>query len=184
MLIYRVTTLSSSLPAPVVMLNGRIYRSLLTIRSLMQDAHRQFMTEQMVSNKERSAEHQNKSARDLPPLPIQQKAYVQGNPKQKQWTPATIPQTPTATQPRSYSVDTKDGAHYQRNRRFIWPAGETFPPGEITDGVITSSNIMERTTWEVKRPERLTETMQHLILIFKALSQFLWKGRCYNIQVV
>ena len=35
------------------------------------------------------------------------------NLKQNQWTPGTTTQIPTATQPRSYTVETKDGALYQ-----------------------------------------------------------------------
>ena len=41
----------------------------------------------MVDDKERSAEHYNKSARDLLLLPMQQKVSAQVNPKQNQWTP-------------------------------------------------------------------------------------------------
>ena len=54
----------------------------------------------------RSAEHYDKSTHDLPSLPMQQKIYVQADPKQNQWTPETITETPTATQPRSYIVKT------------------------------------------------------------------------------
>ena len=61
-------------------------------------------------------------------LPMQQKVYVQIDTEQNQWTSATITKTPTATQPRSYTEETKYGAHYQRNKRFLWPAEETPPP--------------------------------------------------------
>ena len=84
----------------------------------MQNAHSLTVRQQMVNDKERSDEHYNKSARDLPPLFMQQKVCIQVNPKQNQWTPATITKTPIAKQPRSYTVQTKDGTHYQRNRFF------------------------------------------------------------------
>ena len=70
MLIYRATPLSSGLPAPSELLNRKGYMTMLPTRSLMQNAHRQFVTEQMVNDEERSAAHYNRSARDLPPLPI------------------------------------------------------------------------------------------------------------------
>ena len=124
MLIYRATPLSRRLPAPSELINGRRYRALLPTRSLAQNAHRQIVREQMVADKERSTKHY-KSARNVPPLPMQQKVYVPVSSKQNQWTPATITQTSTATQPRSYTVETKDGAHYQGNRKFIQPAEET-----------------------------------------------------------
>ena len=44
-----------------------------------------------------------------------------------QWTSATITQRPTATQPWSYTVEAKDRAHYQRNRKFISLAQEKHP---------------------------------------------------------
>ena len=65
----------------------------------MQNAHRKIVREQMVDDKERSAEYYRKSAGDLPPLPKQEKVCVQLDPKKNQWAPATITQTPTATQP-------------------------------------------------------------------------------------
>ena len=53
-------------------------------------------------------------------------------------------QTPTETEPRSYTVETKHTAHYQRNRRFIQPAEKTPPPGDTTNSVIPSSNSLEQ----------------------------------------
>ena len=43
----------------------------------MQNAHRQIVREQMVNEKKRSAEHNNRSARDLPPLHVQREVYVE-----------------------------------------------------------------------------------------------------------
>ena len=92
--------------------------------------------EKMFDDKERSAKYYNKSARDLQPLPMQQKGYTQGNPKQNLWTPVIFTETSIATQLRSHTVETKDGDHYQRNKEFLWPADKTPPPGETTDIVI------------------------------------------------
>ena len=90
---------------------------------------------------------------------MQQKVYVKVNPKQNQWTPATITQTTTTTQPSSYTVVTKDRSNYQRDRRLKWPAEEMPQPGKTIDSVIPSSNILDQPRREVKRPERLIETM-------------------------
>ena len=106
MLIYRATSLSSSMPAPAEMLSGRRYRTSLPTKSQIQNAYRQIVREQMV-NKERSAENNITSARDIPPPPMQQEVYIQVDFKQSQWTLATITQTPTATQPGSYVVKTQ-----------------------------------------------------------------------------
>ena len=51
MLIYGATQLSSSLPKPAKLLNGRIYRELLPTKSLMQNAHQQIVREQIVNDK-------------------------------------------------------------------------------------------------------------------------------------
>ena len=73
----------------------------------------------MVKDKSKMREHYNKTARDLPSLPQNQRVYVQVHP---QWTPATVTKTPVASQPTSYSVETTNGAQLVRNRRFIRPA--------------------------------------------------------------
>ena len=79
----------------------------------------------MVKDKNKMCEHYNKTARDLPSLPQNQRVYVQVHPQCNQWTPATVTKTPIASQPRSYSVETTNGAQLVRNRRFIRPAQET-----------------------------------------------------------
>ena len=83
MLIYRASPFSCSLPAPSELLNGRRYRTLLPTRSLMQNAHRQIVREQIIKNKERSTEFY-RSARHLPPLSMQPDVHVQVDPKQNQ----------------------------------------------------------------------------------------------------
>ena len=72
-------------------------------------------------------EHHNKTARDLSSLQQNQRVYVQVHPQSNQWTPATVTRTPVASQPRSYSVETANGAQLVRNCRFIRPAQETAP---------------------------------------------------------
>ena len=125
MLVYRATPLTTSLPSPAELLNGRKYRALLPTRSPFQSPHSQVVREQMVKDKEKTCEHYNKTARDLPSLPQSQRVYVQVHPQSNQWTQATITKTPVASQPRSYSVETANGAQLMRNHRFIRPAQET-----------------------------------------------------------
>ena len=84
------------------------YRALLPTKSLMENAHRKIVREQMVDDRKISTEHYNKPAKYLQHLSIKQKVYVPVNNKQNQWTLATITQTSTATQSRSYTVETKN----------------------------------------------------------------------------
>jgi len=109
MLSYRATPLTTSIPSPAELLNGRRYRALLPTRSPIQNPCCQVVREQMVKHKDKMCEHYNKTARDLPSLPQNQRVYVQVHPQCNQWTPATVSKTPVASQPRSYSVETTNG---------------------------------------------------------------------------
>ena len=121
-------------------------------------AYCQVVREQMVRDKENMCEHYNKTARDLPSLPQNQKVYVQVHPQSNQWTPATVTKTPLASQARSYSVETANGAHLVRNRRFIRPAPETAPiPAEKVKRDDSSSS--ERPRRVITRPKRLIKTI-------------------------
>ena len=80
MLIYRATPLTTSIPSPAELLNGRRYRALLPTRSPIQNPHCQVVREQMVKDKDKMCEHYNKTARDLPSLPQNQRVYVQVHP--------------------------------------------------------------------------------------------------------
>ena len=122
MLVYRATPLTTSISSPAELLNGRKYRALLPTRIPIQRPHSQVVRGQMVKDKEKMCEHHSKVERDLPSFPQNQKVYVQVHPQSNQWTPATDTKTPVASQPRSYSVETPNGAQLVRNRRFIRPA--------------------------------------------------------------
>jgi len=112
----------------------------------------------MVKDMDKMCEHYNKTARDLPSLPQNQRVYVQVHPQCNQWTPATVTKTPVASQPRSCSVETTNGAQLVRNRRFIRPAQETVPiPAESVKRDDSTSS--ERPRRVITRPKRLTETI-------------------------
>ena len=127
MLVYRATPLTTSIPSPGELLNGRKYRALIPTRSPIQSPHSQVVPEQTVKDKEKMCKHYNKTARDLPSFSQNQGVYAQVHPQSNQWTPAIVTKTPLASQPRSYSVKTANGTHLLRNRRFIRPAPETAP---------------------------------------------------------
>ena len=158
MLIYRSTPLSSTIPAPAELLNGRKYRALLPTRSILQNARDQIVHDQMINDKAKQADHYNRSARDLQPLPAQQPVFVQVDPKSKEWKPAVVTETPTVTQPRSYTVQTADGSTLQRNRHFIQPAEMTQPPSSRND-LPQASSSTERPKRTITKPQRLIETM-------------------------
>ena len=111
----------------------------------------------MVKNKAKMCEHHNKTARDLSD-PQNQRVYVQVHAQSNQWTPATITRMPVASQPRSYSVETANGAQLVKNRRFIRPAQETarIPAENVKRDESTSSERQKRV---ITRPKRVLETI-------------------------
>ena len=76
MLVYRATPLTNNIPSPAELLNKRKYRALLPIRTIHQDAHHQVVREQMVEDKAKASEIYNRSARNLAPIPQNQKVVV------------------------------------------------------------------------------------------------------------
>ena len=111
-----------------------------------------------MKDKDKMCEHYNKTARDLPSLSQNQRVYVQLHPQCNQWTPATITKTPFESQPRSYSVETTNGAQLVRNRRFLRPAQETAPIPAMSVKRDDSSSS-ERPRRVITRPKRLIETI-------------------------
>ena len=161
MLIYRATPLTSSIPSPAELLNGRKYRALLPVRSLMQNAHDQIVREQMVEDKNKASMQYNKVSKDLPLLPQHQRVYVQVDPQCNRWMPATVTETPSPSRPRSYDVETTDGSHLVRNRRFLVPAKEepirqTASSPNVPDH---RSSISERPRRVINKPKRLIESI-------------------------
>ena len=141
MLIDRATPLTASILSPAELLNRRKYRALLPTRSPIQNPHCQIVQKQMIEDKYKRSEHYKKTARDLPSLPQHQRVYIKVDPQCNRWAPATVTncKTPVVSQPRSYSVETKDGIQLVRNRRFIHPAQETAP-------LTTKPNVCSMTT--------------------------------------
>ena len=150
-LIYRATPFTTIIPSPAELLNGRKCRALLPTKSPIQNSHYQVVREQMVKDKNRMCEHFNKTARDLPSLPQNQRVYVQVHKSVQectykftqcnQWIPATVTKTPVASQPRSYSVETTEGTQLVKNRSFIRPAQEiaAIPAEDMKRGDSSSS---------------------------------------------
>ena len=160
MLIYRATPLTSKIPSPAELLNGRRYRALLPERSLRQNAHDQLVREQMVEDKNKASAQYNKTAKDLPSLSQEEKVYIQVDPHCNRWTQGTISKTPLASQPRSYEVETTNGARLVRNRRFIAKAEQSTQLTASTPDVANDySSISGRPKRVINKPKRLIETI-------------------------
>ena len=77
---------------------------------------------------------------------------VQTDPEVNKWTHAVVSRTPTSTQPRSYTIETENGAQLRRNRCYIKPEA--------------SENVRERPRRNVSRPQRLIETLYLYYITF------------------
>ena len=75
-LVYRATPQSNKLPSPAEMLNNRKFRALLPMHSAQTAHQREAVHDQMLIQQARQSAHNNKSARDLPPLHPNQPVYV------------------------------------------------------------------------------------------------------------
>ena len=161
-LIYRATPLTSKIPSPAELLNGRRYRA---ERSLRQNAHDQLVREQMVEDKNKASAQYNKTAKDLPSLSQEEKVYIQVDPHYNRWTQGTIVKTPLASQPRSYEVKTTNGARLVRNRCFIAKAEQSTQLTANTPDVVNDySSISERPKRVINKPKRLIETIQSIFV--------------------
>ena len=108
----------------------------------------------MDQGKQVQAQLYNKNTRVLPRLEQSQKVVVQLDPRKNIWTVAEIIQCPTPAG-RSYSLKTKNGGVYTRNRRFIKPDLTAAEAPVLKP--ISEPNVIRptRTIW---KPDRLIES--------------------------
>ena len=118
MLVYRSTPLTSKIPSPAELLNGRKYRTMLPMRPQRHGTDENYRDE-MILEKTRTAERYDRHAKDLDELTKNQKVLVQLDPRKNVWDRATV--TNFNSSPRSYDLTTEDGRCYTRNRRYIRP---------------------------------------------------------------
>ena len=132
---YRATPFSPDLKSPAEMLYARQLRTQIPVRTCLtpeQEAARDVQQR----NKSQQKVHYDRTAREYGDLTEQQPVRVQLDPHKRFWTNATVVEMPTPEFPRSYIVQTEDGAQYQRNRRWLKPrvtatdASSTVPTAE------------------------------------------------------
>ena len=155
LLTYKTIPLNHRLPSPAELLNSRKYKTLLPtliVSTRLQEAYRQIMDEE----KQVQAQQYSRGARVLLRLEQSQKVVVQLDPSKNVWTPVQIVQCPVR-EGRSYSLKTKHGGVYTRNRRFIKPdLTEAIPPKPKPEPRLRPLPL--RPTRTIKRPDRLIES--------------------------
>lgn len=158
---YRATPFNSDLKSPAEMLYARQLRTQIPVRTCLtpeQEAARDVQQR----NKSQQKAHYDRRAREYAELTEQQPVRVQLDPHKRFWTNATVIDRPTPEFPRSYIVQTDDGARYQRNRRWLKPrvtapdANSSVPAAEAID-VSTPTQPEKEDTLCPRRSSRLTK---------------------------
>jgi hypothetical protein len=117
---YRATPMSHKLPSPAEMLFGRKIRTTMPVKNKVTD-QQQVEREIKIDNKRSQQDKFDKMARTFEELQEFQKVLVQLDKEKSFRRPATIVKVPSeaTSGPRTYQVQTQDGARYFRNRRCI-----------------------------------------------------------------
>ena len=122
MLCLRATPISSNLPSPCEMLNGRPYQTNLPSAKFHVEGE---TTEKLHERQCLQKKYYDQGARELPPLVKDEPVRILSEGK---WEPARV--ISHADAPRSYNVQTPDGGVYRRNRRHLRQTSNT---AEATD---------------------------------------------------
>ncbi len=116
-LLMRATPVSSNLPSPSELLYNRSIRS--TLPSMPKFSVQNERTKDMLWQRQETQKlYFDRGAHDLSDLKTGTPVMLQDHTNLK-WKPATVV-TPSK-EPRSYVVQTTDGARYRRNRKYIRP---------------------------------------------------------------
>ena len=92
-----------------MLLNHSAWVYILPAKYLMQNTHDQVVREQMAKEKNKAGVQHSKTTKNLPILSQHQRVFVQAKLCSNKWASATVTKMLTASQPRSYAVETTDG---------------------------------------------------------------------------
>ena len=123
---YRATPFQAHVPSPAEMFLGRKIRTGIPTRTLLTQKQ-QDIREVEINSKLRQQQYYDQHARENAELQQFQPVYVQLDPNKRSWQHATVIKTPSDKAPRTYLVQTSQGAQYERNRRFLRPAVQPQP---------------------------------------------------------
>ena len=115
----RNTPIATHLPSPAQIIFQRTVDDGLSFKSLIQHNTAKVINQ----HRQRHVQRYDNRARDQPDLNIGQSVHIQ-NPTTKLWDPAIV--TQKLAEPRSFEVETGNGATYRRNRTHINATNEVF----------------------------------------------------------
>jgi len=151
LLALRTTPLSSNIPSPAELLNGRVFKS--TLPAKIQPSKNQEEVRNWVKvRQDNQCYYYNRHTKELPELHRDQAIYVQ-DPVRKTWNPARV--IDQGETPCSYLIETGTGAQLRKNRIHLIPSNASnnlannlsscIPQGRMT-AQSSSANPRESTT--------------------------------------
>ena len=151
LLALRTTPLSSNIPSPAELLNGRVFKSTLPGK-IQPSKNQEEVRNWLKARQDNQCYYYNRHTKELPELHRDQAIYVQ-DPARKTWNPARV--IDQAETPRSYLIKTGTGAQLRRNRIHLRPNNASnnlvnnlsscIPQGSMT-AQSSSANPQESTT--------------------------------------
>ena len=137
LLALRTTPLSSNIPSPAELLNGRTLKSTLP-RKIHPPRNQEDFRNWLKTRQDNQSQYYNRHTKELPELHKDQAIYVQ-DPVRKTWNSTKV--ISQGDKPRSYIVETETGAQLRRNRIHLRPSSSTT---NLTDN--SSSSTPQRST--------------------------------------
>ena len=117
LLALRTTPLSSNIPSPAELLNGRVFKSTLPGK-IQPSKNQEEVRNWLKARQDNQCHYYNRHTKELPELHRDQAIYVQ-DPVRKTWNPARV--IDQGETPRSYLIETGTGAQLRRNRIHLRP---------------------------------------------------------------
>ena len=117
LLALRTTPLSSSIPSPAELLNGRVFKSTLPVK-IHPSKNQEEVRNWLKARQDNQCYYYNRHTKELLELHRYQAIYVQ-DPVRKTWNPARVIEQ--GHTPRSYLIETGTGAQLRRNRIHLRP---------------------------------------------------------------
>jgi hypothetical protein len=149
---YRATPLNGKTPSPAEMMFGRKIQTVLPIRTNL-TTEQQATRDIKIQAKLYQQHNYDKHAKEYQELQQYQKVLVQLDHEKQVWRPATVIDTPSGlTGPRTYTVQTSDGAQYPRNRKYLRPSEAGASSTQIPSGITETSRQVHQRAGDVDPP--------------------------------
>ena len=142
LLALQTTPLSSNIPSPAELLNGRMFKS--TLPGKIQPSKNQEEVRNWFKVRQNNQSYYyNRHTKELPKLHRDQAIYAQ-DPVKKTWNPARVVED--GDSPRSYIVETGTGPQLWRNRIHLTPNNTPNNPANNLSSLVPQGRMMSQSS--------------------------------------